>query len=143
MPNSNLKEEALRVRRLYKFKTTDGSVYENNVALDYRDEIIEDLSDKDIKCEDLGMRKGQIWRRRNELVYSPKIIRNNPNLGEWGYKIVTHFDEDNWVYCKPFDIEKREIEDAYMSQEMQRQSSFTKRGYELFEGDLFKEMVNK
>jgi hypothetical protein len=137
MPGNYIKKEALRVRQMFKFKRPDGTEYENHVRSGRLDEMIEDLSVKDITCEDLGMRVGQIWRQKNELIYSPKLMKV---AKEWGYYIVTNFDEDNWVYCKPYDIEKREIIGAYQSQAMERQSNYVKRReFELFEGELFKE----
>jgi len=136
MPDGYLKTEALRVRQMYRFKTPNGTEYENHVKRHYGDELIEDLSEKNIKCEDLGMRKGQIWR-------SLKGYKDPSCPDEkYEYHKVTNFDEDNWVYWQPYDIEKREIVAAYQSQSMERQSSYIRRKdkeCELFEGELFKE----
>ena len=136
MPDDYLKTEALRVRQKGKFKRVDGSEYESHVGEHYSDELIADLSDKDIKCEDLGMRKGQIWR--NLKGYRDPSCPDE----KYEYHKVTDFDKDNWVYWQPYDIEKREIIDAYQSQSMERQSSYIRRKdkeCKLVEGELFKE----
>jgi len=139
MPNNHRKTEALRVRQMFRFKRPDGAEYENPVRTGRLDKMVEDLSVKDIQCKDLGIRKGQIWKRKNDRKHSPKIIKNNPNLGEWEHCIVTKSDGDKWVFFEPYDIEKRVILDAYQSQSMERQSYYINSGFELAEGKLFKE----
>ena len=135
-PMDYVKKEAIRVRQMYRFKRPDGTEYENHVRLHRLDETVEDLSDKNIKCEDLGMRKGQIWRQSVDKKYSPKLRKH---FGEWLYHMVTDYDEDGWVHCKLYDIEKRELAPAYQSQAMERQARYINDGYELYEGKLFEE----